>query len=79
MDWSTGEENKTPVSCLYTEKGNPIYPEVTEKSSVYSIDASGGIQIFSTGEKFEGVEEAFQYLDSFFSMSAMTLETVKDP
>ena len=69
----------TPVSCYYTEEGNPIYPEVKEKTSVYTIDTSRGIQIFSTGEKFHGVQEAFQYLDSFFSMGAMTLETVQDP
>ena len=79
MDWSTGEEKKTSVSCFYTEKGNPIYPKVKEKSSLFEIDTSRGVQIFSTGEKFDGVEEVLQYLDSFFSMGAMTLETVKDP
>ena len=79
MDWSTGEGKVTPDSCYYTEKGTPIYPVVEEKSSLFEIDTSGGIQIFITGENFGGVQEAFQYLDSFFSMGAMTLETLKDP
>ena len=43
MDWSTGEENKTLVDCYYTEEGNPIYPEIKEKTSVHAIDTSGGI------------------------------------
>ena len=79
MDWSTGEGKVTLDSCYYMKKGTPVYPVVEEKSSLFEIDTSGGVQIFSTGEKFDGVEEAFQYLDSFFSMGAMTLETVKDP
>ena len=46
---------------------------------MFQIDTSRGFKIFSTGEKFDGVQEAFQYLDNFFSMGAMTLEPTKDP
>ena len=69
----------TPIGCYYSEGGNPIYPEAKKESSLFEIDTSGGIHIFSTGEKFEGVQEAFQYLDTFFSMGMMKLDMTKNP
>ena len=79
MDWSTEDEKMTPVGSYYLEEGYPIYPEAKKEPRLFEIDTAGGIQIFSIGEKFDGVQEAFRYLDSFFSMGAMTLETTKDP
>ena len=56
-----------------------MYPEVEEReSSVIEVDTSGPLHILSTREKFDGVTEAFKYLDSYFDMSDMTLESIDD-
>jgi hypothetical protein len=74
------DEDMTPVTCFYTENGCPVYPEVEEReSSVIEVDTSGALHILSTGEKFDGVTEAFKYLDSYFAMSEMSLESNVDP
>ena len=78
-DGLTGNEEMDTVTCYYTEEGRPVYPEVKEEPCLFEIDTSGGMHIFSMGERFDGVQEAFKYLDSFFAMGEMKLEPTVDP
>lgn len=76
---SDSDVDMTPIGCYYTEEGHPFYPEIKEENSLYGVDDAGGMQIFSTGEKFEKVGDAFQYIDSFFAMGEMKLESTSEP
>jgi hypothetical protein len=74
-------EEMSPIKCYYTKDGCPIYPiwDDEDDENLYELDNSGVLNILSTGEKFEGVTEAYQYLDSYFSMTDMTLELSSEP
>jgi hypothetical protein len=69
-------EETSPITCYYTEDGCPIYPiwDKEDDENLYELENSGALNILSTGEKFDGFTEAYQYLDSYFSMTDMTLE-----
>jgi hypothetical protein len=74
-------EDMSPIMCYYTEDGCPIYPiwDKEDDENLYELDNSEALNIISTGEKFDGVTETYQYLDSYFSMTDMTLEPRSEP
>jgi hypothetical protein len=74
-------EEVSPIKCYYTKDGCPSYPiwDDEEDENLYELDNSGALNILSTGEKFNGVTEAYQYLDGYFSMTDMTLEPSSEP
>jgi hypothetical protein len=74
-------EEVSPIKCYYTKDGCPSYPiwDDEEDENLYELDNSGALNILSTGEKFNGVTEAYKYLDGYFSMTDMTLEPSSEP
>jgi hypothetical protein len=71
-------EKMSPIMC---KDGCPIYPiwDNDDDENMYELDNSGGLNILRMEEKFDGVTEAYQYLDGYFSMTDITLEPSSEP
>jgi hypothetical protein len=70
-----------PPGPEHRHDGCPIYPiwDKEDDENLYELDNLGVLNILSRGEKFDGVTKAYQYLDSYFSMTDMTLVPTSVP